>query len=124
MEYFEENFSFDVRKKMFKLLVVTGSIANLCGFVSNIFLYGMTGPSAVCGLCFLAIVLLGIIGNNGGRAELSGAGIILVISWFEFPLLLCIWKHDPAVFCDGDGSGSSLSATEAPVVLLCSDASA
>lgn len=91
MEYFEENFSVDVRKKMFKLLVVTGSIANLCGFVSNIFLYGMTGPSAVCGLCFLAIVLLGIIGNNGGRAELSGAGIILVISWFEFPLLYYVY---------------------------------
>lgn len=91
MEYFGENFSVDVREKMFKLLVVTGGIANLCGFVSNVFLYGMTGPSAVCGLCFLTIVLLGIIGCTGGRADLAGAGIILVISWFEFPFLYYVY---------------------------------
>ena len=71
MEYFGESFFVDVREKMFRLLVITGGIANLCGFICNIFLYGMTGSSVVCGLCFLTIVLLGIIGCTGGRADLA-----------------------------------------------------
>lgn len=91
MEYFGESFFVDIREKMFRLLVITGGIANLCGFICNIFLYGMTGPSVVCGLCFLAIVLLGIIGCTGGRADLAGAGIVLIISWFEFPFLYYVY---------------------------------
>ena len=91
MEYFGESFFVDVREKMFRLLVITGGIANLCGFICNIFLYGMTGPSVVCGLCFLTIVLLGIIGCTGGRADLAGAGIVLIISWFEFPFLYYVY---------------------------------
>ncbi len=91
MEYFGESFFVDIREKMFMLLVITGGIANLCGFICNIFLYGMTGPSVVCGLCFLTIVLLGIIGCTGGRADLAGAGIVLIISWFEFPFLYYVY---------------------------------
>lgn len=91
MEYFGESFFVDVREKMFRLLVITGGIANLCGFICNIFLYGMTGPSVVCGLCFLTIVLLGIIGCTGERADLAGAGIVLIISWFEFPFLYYVY---------------------------------
>ena len=87
MEYFGESFFVYIREKMFRLLVITGGIANLCGFICNIFLYGMTGSSVVCGLCFLTIVLLGIIGCTSGRADLAGAGIVLIISWFEFPFL-------------------------------------
>ena len=91
MEYFGESFFVDVREKMFRLLVITGGIANLCGFICNIFLYGMTGSSVVCGLCFLTIVLLGIIGCTGERADLAGAGIVLIISWFEFPFLYYVY---------------------------------
>lgn len=91
MEYFKESFFVDVREKMFRPLVITGGIANLCGFICNIFLYGMTGPSVVCGLCFLTIVLLGIIGCTGERADLAGAGIVLIISWFEFPFLYYVY---------------------------------
>lgn len=91
MEYFKESFFVDVREKMFRPLVITGGIANLCGFICNIFLYGMTEPSVVCGLCFLTIVLLGIIGCTGGKADLAGAGIVLIISWFEFPFLYYVY---------------------------------
>lgn len=91
MEYFEESFFVDVREKMFRPLVITGGIANLCGFICNIFLYGMTGPSVVCGLCFLTIVLIGITGCTGGRTDLAGAGIVLIISWFEFPFLYYVY---------------------------------
>ena len=91
MEYFKESFFVDVREKMFRPLVITGGIANLCGFICNIFLYGMTGPSVVCGLCFLTIVLLGIISCTGERADLAGAGIVLIISWFEFPFLYYVY---------------------------------
>ncbi len=91
MEYFKESFFVDIREKMFRLLVITGGIANLCGFICNIFLYGMTEPSVVCGLCFLTIVLLGIIGCTGGKADLAGAGIVLIISWFEFPFLYYVY---------------------------------
>ena len=38
MEYFEESYFVDVREKMFRPLVIAGGIANLCGFICNIFL--------------------------------------------------------------------------------------
>ena len=52
----EKKLNRKLQKKLIWILVLTGCVANMIGFVSNALMFGMTVPTIVCGVCELTVI--------------------------------------------------------------------
>lgn len=80
-----------MREKVFRILAITGCCANMIGFISNFFLFGIATPTLVSGICACCIMFFSVMGIITNTEYLCGTLIIILISWFEFPYLFYVY---------------------------------
>ena len=85
----------DMSWKMYQILTITASTANLIGTICNFCIHGTKLPTILCGICLLLIVAIGIAGWTSKKVQIPAVLIILILVWFEFPYLY---------YCYGDAS--------------------
>lgn len=88
----------DMSWKMYQILVITAGIANLIGTACNYFIHGMEVPTALCGICFLMVICVGITGWITKKTQIPAVLIILMLSWFEFPYLYYCYGNAAIVY--------------------------
>ena len=88
----------DMSRTMYRILVITGVIANLIGTICNYLIHGTELPTLICGICLLFIVVTGVTGWITKRTSLPAVLIILMLSWFEFPYLYYCYGNTSIVY--------------------------
>ena len=88
----------DMSWKMYQILVITATIANLIGTLCNFFIHGTELPTIICGTCLLMIVIIGIVGWISHKIQLPAVMIILMLAWFEFPYLYYCYGNATIVY--------------------------
>lgn len=88
----------DMSWKMYQILVITAGIANLIGTACNYLIHGMEVPTAICGICFLMVICVGITGWITKKTQVPAVLIILMLSWFEFPYLYYCYGNAAIVY--------------------------
>lgn len=88
----------DMSWKMYQILVITAVIANLIGTICNFCIHGMELPTILCGVCFLIVGIVGIIGWTTKKIQLPAVLIILTVAWFEFPYLYYCYENTSIVY--------------------------
>lgn len=94
----QNEFNKKLQKKLFLILVITGCIANMIGFLSNAFLFGMSFPTIVCAICEIVIILCGIVGIGLGKQKFAETIMVLVLALFEFPFLFYVYGANMGVY--------------------------
>lgn len=87
-----------IEKDLFVLLVTTACIANMVGFLSNAFLFGMSIPTIVCGICEGIALICGVIGLVLKKRRTATILIVLIMSMFEFPFLFYVYGSGMGVY--------------------------
>ncbi len=88
----------DMSWKMYRILTLTASIANLIGTISNFLLHGFETPTTICGICFLAVLITGTIGLLCHKVQAPAVIIILLAGWIEFPYLYYCYGNTTIVY--------------------------
>ena len=94
----EKKLNRKLQKKLIWILVITGCVANMIGFVSNAFMFGMTVPTIVCGVCELIVICCGVAGISFGRQKSVTVGMLLVLVLIEFPFLFYVYGASMGVY--------------------------
>ena len=94
----ENELNAKLQKRLFWNLVLTGCIANMVGFLSNVILFGMTLPTIVCGVCVMMMVLCGVAGIRFGKQRTAAAVMVLILSLIEFPFLFYVYGANMGVY--------------------------
>lgn len=94
----KNNIERDMSWKMYQILVITAVIANLIGSICNFCIHGMELPTILCGVCFLIVGIVGIIGWITKKIQLPAVLIILTVAWFEFPYLYYCYENTSIVY--------------------------
>ncbi|MGN0312318.1 MAG: GGDEF domain-containing protein [Lachnospiraceae bacterium] len=87
-----------LEKKLFWALVITGCIANLAGFLSNMMLFGHSLPTMVCGVCVAIMVIVSALGIHFKKRKTAGAVIVLLLALIEFPFLFYVYGATMGVY--------------------------
>ena len=94
----ENELNSKLQRKLFWNLVITGSVANTVGFLSNILLFGMSMPTIICGICAMMIVICGVAGIRFGKQRTASAVMVLILSLIEFPFLFYTYGANMGVY--------------------------
>ena len=94
----EKKLNRKLQKKLIWILVLTGCVANMIGFVSNALMFGMTVPTIVCGVCELTVICCGVAGIGFGRQKSVTVGMLLVLVLIEFPFLFYVYGANMGVY--------------------------
>lgn len=87
-----------LQRELLVLLVLTSCIANMVGFLSNLFLFGMSLPTIVCGVCEVVVIICGVIGIGFGRQKIATVVMVIVITMIEFPFLFYVYGANMGVY--------------------------
>lgn len=85
-------------KKLFWVLVLTGCIANMIGFLSNAVMFGMTLPTIICGMSEVAMLICGGIGIGLKKQKSAAAIMVLLLTLIEFPFLFYVYGSNMGVY--------------------------
>lgn len=88
----------DLRTKLFLVLAVIGCISNAGGFIANIFMFGFTSETTVCGASLLIVILAFIYGVMTGHTYRATIMILIVLSMIEFPILYLAYGETTIVY--------------------------
>lgn len=81
----------EMQAQLFHVLAIAASIANLCGFFLNAFLYGNTMPTQICVICGAVIFICSIFGFVTRHKGWAAVGILVTVVWIEFPFLYSVY---------------------------------
>ena len=94
----EDEINAKLQKKLLWLLVLTGCIANMLGFLSNTVLFGMSIPTIVCGICEIVMVICAVAGICFGKPKSATVVIVLMLALIEFPFLFYVYGANMGVY--------------------------
>ena len=94
----EDELNAKLQKRLLWVLVLTGCIANLVGFLSNVVLFGMSLPTVVCGVCEIIMVICGMSGIGLGRQKSAAAFMVSMLAFIEFPFLFYVYGANMGVY--------------------------
>lgn len=86
------------QKRLLWLLVITGCVANMIGFLSNVVFFGMSIPTIVCGICEIIMIICGFIGIYYEKQKIATAIMVFVLAFFEFPFLFYVYGANMGVY--------------------------
>jgi len=102
----------DLKLRQFYILAYGGSIASILGFVTNIFIYGFTGPTFFYGFCTLVVTLLGVIGCSTRNYRRIAHILLCMFAFVEFPALYYIYGGGTIVYMVASISAIAIFVTE------------
>lgn len=108
----------DLKLRQFYILAYGGSIASILGFVTNIFIYGFTGPTFFYGFCTLVVTLLGVIGCSTRNYRRIAHILLCMFAFVEFPTLYYIYGGGTIVYMVASISAIAIFVTEKWSMLL------
>lgn len=85
------DFKIDLRLRLFYVLAGTACIANTLGYVTNMFLYGMTMAMLFPFVCALLIYGASAYGVCTKRTRIPAVVILVICDLLEFPVLYCVY---------------------------------
>lgn len=94
----EDELNTKLQKKLLWILVLTGCVANMVGFLSNAVLFGMSLPTIVCGTCEIVVILCGVTGIGMGKQKVATAVMLLMFTLVEFPFLFYVYGANMGVY--------------------------
>lgn len=94
----EKKLNRKLQKKLIWILVLTGCVANMIGFISNALMFGMSVPTMVCGVCELIVICCGVAGIGFGRQKSVTVCMLLVLVLIEFPFLFYVYGANMGVY--------------------------
>ncbi len=98
MQIEEDEMNTELQKKLLWVLVLTGCIANMAGFLSNVALFGMSIPTIICGICVIIMVICGVAGLGFKKQKGAAAVMILLLALIEFPFLFYVYGANMGVY--------------------------
>lgn len=90
--------SIDVHIRQFYILAFSGCLGNLCGFLGNALIYGLSPATIFCGICAIFIFLTSFVGIISGHPLPASYVIIALLAFVEFPLLYYIYGSGTIVY--------------------------
>ena len=90
--------SVNVGLRQFYVLGAAGCIGNLFGFAGNAYIYGFSAPTIFCALCTLVIFGMTVWGIRSRHVKRAAYVIIILITFFEFPMLYYIYQTGTIVY--------------------------
>lgn len=94
----EDELNKKLQKNLSWVLVLTGCIGNMVGFLSNAMMFGMSLPTIVCGVCEVIVILCGIAGIGLKKQKVATVVMILVTTLIEFPFLFYVYGASMGVY--------------------------
>ena len=94
----EDEINAHLQKKLLWLLVLTGCIANMIGFLSNVILFGMSLPTIVCGICEIVMITCAVAGISFGKQKSATVIMVLMLALIEFPFLFYVYGATMGVY--------------------------
>lgn len=94
----ENELNKSLQKRLLWVLVLTGCIANMAGFISNALLFGMSLSTIVCGVCEAVMIICSIAAVAFDKQKISVTIMVLMISLIEFPFLFYVYGAGMGVY--------------------------
>lgn len=94
----EDEINAKLQIKLFWAMVITGCVANMVGFLSNLALFGLSIPTVVCGACEIMIIVCGGIGIRLQKTKSAATVMVLVLALVEFPFLFYAYGATMGVY--------------------------
>lgn len=98
IQFDENKLNAKLQKRLLWLLVLTGCVANMIGFLSNAVLFGMTTPTIICGICELIVIACGVAGIGFGKQKSATVIMVTVFALIEFPFLFYVYGANMGVY--------------------------
>lgn len=87
-----------LQKRLLWVLVITGCIANMIGFLSNAVMFGMSLPTIVCGVCELVVMICGVAAIGLKKQKTAATVMVLTLALIEFPFLFYVYGANMGVY--------------------------
>ena len=88
----------DLRTKLFLVLAITGCISNIVGFIANAAMFGYTIQTLMCAVCAVIVICSSLYGFFSGRTYVATFIILLILGFFEFPMLYISYGESTMVY--------------------------
>lgn len=88
----------DLRTKLFFVLAITGCVSNIAGFIANAAIFGFTVQTVICAVCAVIVITSSLFGFFSGRTYVATFIILMVLGFFEFPMLYISYGESTIVY--------------------------